>query len=242
MLQNFDLYVHHAKVLLENILSNAKVDAGHGIDHAVNVLNHATKALQYENLTAIQMVAVKLAALLHDADDKKFFTNSQNVQKILHDIFSFYLHDEVGKQQEILDADDIYSIKDLVKSMISLVSCSTNRNIIKEYTPKWMYIPRHADRLEAMGEIGFNRAVIYAEHCNRPLKCHDTLRVNNAYQLEDPMLYNRFLTYDKSNSTLDHYYDKILHLKVETYNKYLNDEMAIRHEYDINKVLYLNTF
>ena len=60
---------------LEALFASHAVDASHGILHARAVLAHADAALAAaaRPLPAERALAVRLAALLHDADDKKYF-------------------------------------------------------------------------------------------------------------------------------------------------------------------------
>jgi uncharacterized protein len=208
--------IEWAAIFLKDILSKANIDNGHGIDHARIVLYHAEEALKYEKVTESQELAIKLAALLHDADDHKFFKNSNNVDIIL-DI--------------VLNSNTVEnnSIKDMVRSMISLVSCSKNRNM--RVKPDWLLIPRWADRLEATGIIGIQRAIIYNEYNNRPIIVEDTPIATTIEELNNIATSKRFENYNGiSSSLLDHMYDKVLHLSVTTGNKYIDDNFKIRHE------------
>src|SRR5665648_164860 len=67
--------------LLKGILQG-KVDYSHGIEHALAVLNHAEEALKVTDhkLTGDEILAIRLAALLHDADDRKYFPANKDYQ------------------------------------------------------------------------------------------------------------------------------------------------------------------
>jgi uncharacterized protein len=207
-----------ASIFLKDVLNKANVDSGHGIDHALIVLNHAKSALDVTNerLTDPQILAIQLAALLHDADDHKFFHNSDNVNYILNTV----LH---------VDNEENNSIKEMVNNMILLVSCSKNRNFIVK--PDWLLIPRWADRLEAIGRIGIQRAIIYNQHNDRPIVLDTTVIANSPEELAVIATVSRFENYKGvSDSLLDHMYDKVLHLSVETGNSYFDKLFKERHE------------
>ena len=126
---NMDNFQHYFK-LLEDILRD--VSPCHGIDHAKQVMNHAKRALRAKNyeINEEQTEAVLLAALLHDADDSKFFAHhehNENARLVLHD-----------RSPEFIE---------LVIKMINLVSSSTNGDRIPEevINKEWMLIPRYAD-------------------------------------------------------------------------------------------------
>jgi uncharacterized protein len=196
--------LQRATFLLENVLNVAKVDAGHGITHALAVLEHAKNAVKYgKNLSAIQRKSIKLASLLHDADDSKFFNhkNYENARMILKDI-------------EFPEADSVIE-------MISLVSTSKNRNRVG--LEDYKYYPRWADRLEAIGEIGIVRCYVYTKHVGMHTHTDTTPRVTSLKELEIVAPPNRFDSYNgKSISMMDHFYDKLVHLgDFDSKNEYI---------------------
>lgn len=76
-----------ATKLLYKLLSEDKVTPCHGIAHALSVATHCVNAFLFtsEKLTSRQKETIVLAALLHDADDKKLFKtkNYDNARTIL---------------------------------------------------------------------------------------------------------------------------------------------------------------
>jgi len=151
---------------LNKILTLNNVCPSHGIEHAIAVLRHAEKAIDsiklYESQDKETIEAIKLAALLHDADDRKFFplnTNYENLREILSD-----------KPPETVA---------LTMYMVSLVSASKNGdNIPERINDKlWMLIPRYADRLEGIGIIGIQRCYTYNIGINAPLFLDTTPRL-----------------------------------------------------------------
>ena len=75
---------HILTILSHGFLTTANVCKSHGISHAIAVLDHSIKALEAGNynLTPAEELAVKLAGLLHDADDSKFFPSNKNFENL----------------------------------------------------------------------------------------------------------------------------------------------------------------
>lgn len=190
--------VSKAIQLLRPLLEIEKIDTGHTIDHAIIVLNHSKEVLkEFTNLSEKQKLYVQLASLLHDADDHKFFSqnkNNENCRCVL--------------KQLNLEIEEV----NLILKIISLVSYRQNKN--KSTEEKWMYITRYCDRVEAIGKIGIYRSYVYSIFTNRPLYLPTTPRANSIEQLytiaNDG---NRAILYQgESQSMMDHFYDKILHI------------------------------
>jgi uncharacterized protein len=210
-----------------------KLDSVHGYDHFLAVYNHSIYAicdmLKYKSITDNDIKAILYASLLHDVDDRKLFPkniNHENARKLL-----------VGVPNEI-----IY----FTLTMISLVSCSTNGNSQKGVLFDWMLIPRISDRLEAIGQIGIKRALDYGKSINRPM--HNAMLTRRA--TTEPILWGiatdqRFKNYQNGticdDTTLGHFYDKLLHIgKVEKWginNDYLVNVGLQRHQEVITFVL-----
>ena len=143
----------------------------HGLDHALRVEQHAMHAIREygraRRLHADEQVAIRLAALLHDVDDGKIFPGNG---------------DALPNARRMLRAVD-FPLADTVLEMIRLVSFSRNGNTgavldlgdchgstaLATRRPRWMYIPRDADRIEALGAIGVARCIGYGLQTHRPL-------------------------------------------------------------------------
>lgn len=213
-----------AERLLATHLATSNIDAGHGMSHAKKVQMHAVKAI----LTAADAVpndfqfnAIVLAALLHDADDRKFFSpDSKKAHQIV-----------------MVASADYRELADLVQQLIDLVSASKNKNSTVAPNDEWMLIPRHADRLEAIGKIGIVRAYQYAIAKGNPFSLPSTPRVTSMEELNRVAPPSRFASYNgNSASMIDHFYDKIVHLgPIDTDNKYFfeksNRRMQIIYEF-----------
>jgi len=156
------------------------------------------------------MMEIKLAALLHDMDDKKYFPDTcsgeyPNASSILESI-------GIGRNQK--------SYEQIMK-MISWVGCSENGNSVPEEVAKaeayHLLIPRWADRLEAVGSRGVVRCYQFNQEKGRPL-----LSENSPRPQSEEELWSKFATPDKLQDYMDrggtsadmisHYYDKLLHI------------------------------
>jgi uncharacterized protein len=223
--------VQQAIALVDALLQEHRIDKGHGLDHALAVLKHAERALAVElEPSADERLAVRLAALLHDVDDRKFFasTDLDNARAICA---------AVAPRQPDVQA--------LALRMIALVSCSKNGNTLVE--PSWLLIPRWADRLEALGAIGIYRCYVYTLHVGRPLLTDATELPASEQDLERLAPPERFAQYVQlrgqvgSSSFVDHFYDKLLHIAVlPTRNAYLLRKAAERRRVMINFLLRLD--
>lgn len=136
---------------------------------------------------------------------------------------------------------------ELVILMISLVSCSKNGLNIDDSIPKWYYIPRDADRIEALGYVGIQRA--YDTTCEfmrrkKNQNCffrEDTIRCKDEKELETIATQSRLEEYMKtgySSSLIDHFYDKLLHIRnLSSGSKTLQKIADERHLVMVNFVL-----
>ena len=198
--------------LLKNVCSS------HGLDHAKAVLNHVQLALAKDTSIDEELkFAIELAALLHDADDHKLFktTDYENARTLMRNIPS--------------------SISEKAIEMIDLVSCSKNKD--SKVNNEYYLFPRYADRLEAIGKIGVWRCYKYCTTINSPLYVSNTIRYRSADELKNTK--SRFENYSgQSDSMIDHFYDKLLHLAdFETDNSYFKEAKKDRMQPIIDTVL-----
>ena len=187
------------------------VPPSRGIHHCFSVLAHVDEALEYETISEQEVQAVRLAALLHEVDDHEFFDTKDyaNARSIL-------------KTCEVPDYISYITIE-----MIDLVSCS-NHNFVGR-GERWKFIPRDADRLEALGDIGILRCYEYTLSIGNPIILPSTPRPKTLEELESVATLQRFENYKgksdirpQSSSMIDHYYDKLLHIGImSSGNQYL---------------------
>jgi uncharacterized protein len=203
-----------AKFLTQNRIPN-----DHGIEHVFAVIKHVLNALdcpEVWHLSSQNKMEIVLAAFLHDVDDHKFFgtTDYLNARTLLD-----------GKSNINVD------IEQVVK-MIDLVSAS-KRRIDDPSLESWMYIPRDADRLEALGFVGLERAFQYGLRKGNPVTTRETSVCRTEQDLDLVANEFRFEAYDgKSQSIIDHFYDKLLHIGRPTHlvsrNSYILQEAERR--------------
>nr|QBK86152.1 MAG: metal dependent phosphohydrolase [Marseillevirus LCMAC101] len=230
---NSDIIVTKTILALDELISSHKVDKGHGTDHARDVLNHVNNALSVSNTPSddTARLAIRLAALLHDADDRKFFDskNYENARFIL---------DRVIPEKK--------KIKQLVLKMIKLVSYTENGNSKDSSCLKedWLLYPRYADRLEAIGAVGIERCYIYNLYIGRSLYLETTPRATTKEELSRIATTERYENYLNKKTTEDtlinHIYDKVLHIAdhiIESGNPYFVKEARERHGVIVDFVL-----
>ena len=120
-----------------SLLNNNK--DGHGVDHAIRVLNNAKIIAEDYNC---DLEVVTLAALLHDVDDHKLFNtvNNANARKFL------------------VDKGYASNTIDFVCKIINEISFRHNTS--KPSTIEGQIV-QDADRLDAIGAIGIARAFVF---------------------------------------------------------------------------------
>lgn len=210
--------------------SKSFIDSSHGIEHMLTVLCHTEKSLESWNLKhpsnqidEKEQLKVKLASLLHDIDDSKYFgesTGYPNAKKIL---------EETGRSD--LTQDDIYDIIRIISWVSSSVNGDTIPNLVQESGKEYLLYPRYSDRLEAIGLIGLARTLEYTLRKNGILFDKETPRAKNKEDLFDRIAtQKRYESYSgSSRSMMDHFYDKLLRLgKFPITNKYFESESIQR--------------
>lgn len=199
---------------------------GHGVDHIQRVLAFCKKGIKWHQdkwngtslkLTKKQIQSILFATLLHDVDDPKLFDRKiqdyKNARFILKQV-------EMSPEQT---EEIIY--------LISLVSASTNQNTkpSEKLCDEWKLYPRYADRLDALGARGIWRAYQYAQKKGNVLFTETTPRPRTMAELNAIVNPERFQTYrGNSNSLIDHFYDKLLHQRLQTSNLFFASEAEKR--------------
>lgn len=193
---------------LGQILDAARVGPSHGADHAHAVCLLAMRlAAGRPGVGPRDALAVALAALLHDADDRKYFPNSADYQNA-RDVLAGLRRLQADLVTPEVEAD--------VVRMISWVSASANHDDVPPEAvaaPHLLY-PRHADRLAAVGWTGVLRCWDYTTEAGQPLYLASTERVTTEEELWGRVATpERYAAYrGRSLSMVDHYYDKLLHI------------------------------
>lgn len=202
----------HSNIMMYIMPYLCNVCPSHGILHMQTVFNHAVNAIEAHRgniLSENEKSSIVIAAFLHDIDDRKFFNtiNYDNARQIVKNIGH-------AKNEE------------LIIKMIDYVSSSKNRNEISEECAKnsWLLVPRHCDRIEAIGIIGLERTYRYTKTTNCKLFNESTKRYTFKEALFCEELLYRYNTYTGHSATMiDHMYDKLLHIcNDEVGNEYID--------------------
>ena len=237
-MSEFELYINKLNILLKN----NNVCPSHGINHSISVMINATKSINMDNntitigitdkntifkLTNDEIKSIQLAALLHDADDKKFFPNNNNYENLRYIL--------EGESEDLINQ---------VVTMVDLVSSSKNGDRIPDYIvgKEWMLIPRYADRLEAIGIIGIERCFQYGKTTNNHLHVSTTPRPTSINEIWTYASEERYKKYSgTSDSMMDHYFDKLLRVTLfPIRNKYLDYICNERRQPIIDFVLFFS--
>ena len=146
-----------------------------------------------------------LAALLHDADDRKVCASQdfEHARRIVREV-------EVGCG---------LNLSDLVIEMISYVSFTSNGNDVNDRSRELPYLlwPRFCDRLEAMGDVGIRRCADWNCLIGAPESVVDTPRPMGVEEALAEATEERALAYRTvraSRSLIDHYFDKLRSIEV----------------------------
>lgn len=169
-----------------------EIDESHGYLHAENV-DHESKKIAvlcgYKE-DSIEMLKIRITALLHDIDDSKYFNNKSldNAEKIMK---------ECNLSKEMIDE---------IKYMISIISVSKNENLL--FVPDRFYqiIPRSADRYTASGYEGLLRCVMFRRTmklCNKLSKDSDMTYKDDVNLFED--IKNKDIEYILKNVKRNNY-------------------------------------
>lgn len=165
-------------------------NTGHGIQHALRVYNNAKKINEIEHGNE---KIVLTSALIHDTVDKKLFDDF--CARI--DYVRNFLSDNNYSQEEI----------DEIEYIISNISWNYGKNA--ELNSLNAQIVRDADRLDAIGAMGIIRTIEFGHSKQR-----------NFYDQENIKQENNNYTFNQcTESTLSHFYEKLLLLKDKMHTK-----------------------
>jgi len=214
---------------LNFIFTKNNICESHGINHALAVLNNSVIALKYNklNITNNEKKAIKLASLLHDADDRKFFPLNKNYENLRYIL--------INENENLIN---------LIIKMIDLVSSSKNNDIITDDIRgnEWMLIPRYSDRIEALGMTGIIRCHQYTITTNCKLFIETTPKPKNKKEIWNYATIERYNNYKGlSNSMMDYYFDKLLRTSLFSFdNEYLMNQAKKRRKIMLKFILYFS--
>jgi uncharacterized protein len=183
---NENFLINKTITFVKEELKNA--ESGHDWFHINRVYNNSLIIAKSEN---VDLLTVKLAALLHDIADSKFNFGDENIGPKKARIFL-----------ESLQVDQ-KTTEHIVK-IIANMSFSKSLQSEKLFTSKELQVVQDADRLDAIGAIGIARAFNYGGYKNR-LMYNPSVKTNLSMTKEE---------YKKSTApTINHFYEKLLLLK-----------------------------
>ncbi|KAL8651499.1 MAG: hypothetical protein Q9210_003218 [Variospora velana] len=155
--------IERTELAVRAYMFQPQFDASHDYAHVQRVLSMAEHILEVERTSDPARVynhtAVRLAALLHDVDDRKYLVPSSNdsAQKI---------EKSPGAKQMLLDLGCSSALASKVQDILSCVSYTTERNeprLVQDTLrihPE-LAVVQDADRLDAIGAVGIARAFTY---------------------------------------------------------------------------------
>ena len=157
--------------------------SGHDYYHSVRVHD---LAVTIQHSEGGDLLLIRLAALLHDADDRKLFGSegSRNAKGFM---------ERNGIPEDV---------QNKVLAIISQISFKGSETVVPD-TPEGKIV-QDADRLDAIGAIGIGRAFAYGGSRSRPMHSPDSKPIMGM----DAETY-----YGNKGSTINHFYEKLLLLK-----------------------------
>lgn len=176
--------------------------SGHDYSHTMRVYKNAMKISEKEDADTF---IVALSALHHDVDDEKISPetskNKTNARKFM--------------EENNVDSD----IEEKVIEIINEISFSGNHKTPNSIEGK---IVQDADRLDAIGAIGIARTFTFGGNKNRKMYDFDIKPKDNL---------NKENYRDDNNTTINHFYEKLLKLKDLMNTKTAKIEASKRHEF-----------
>ena len=183
---------------LKDKIKHYFTDAGHGFDHTERVYHMAVKIAKAEK---VDLEIVKAAALLHDVgrskeDSDKGICHAEESAKMAPGILK-----EIGFPEYKINA------------VLHCIKVHRYSKQLKAET-KEAAIIQDADRLDALGAISVGRVFSRGGYKRRPM--HDSkLKYDTGYNVKK-----------KARTSLEHFYEKILKIKPETFNTKLAKQIA----------------
>lgn len=172
------------KQCMEQVRSTyERFDASHDFDHIMRVMKNAEDIAR--GMPEAELPLIRLAALLHDIDDPKYFELSKQSAK------------DVMRKAD-MDEETISRVLDIIRSV------SFNGGNEEAITSTEGAIVRDADRLDAIGAIGIARTFAFGGARGRKLYDIGEISRNEMTEAE----YR-----SKETASVTHFYEKLLLLK-----------------------------
>ena len=202
------------EAFVKDTLKNA--EGGHDWFHIQRVLNNALLIAKEEE---VDLMVVRLGALLHDIADPKFHNGDETLGPEKATAFLRSLG---------IATDTIAHIAQIIRNISFKNSLDPSQK--ERFDSPELQVVRDADRLDAIGAIGIARAFNYGGFKNRQLYNPDVT--------PNPNLDKE--TYKNSESpTINHFYEKLLLLKEQMHTKTGKKIAENRHQFMLD---YLEQF
>lgn len=180
-----DTTIHFVKQQLKD------AEGGHDWFHIERVYRNA---LMIANDEECDLMVVKLAALLHDIADSKFYPDASGG------------NEEIGPERAKVFLKSVGVSSEIIEHVLQIIRNISFKggNTERIFSSIELDIVQDADRLDALGAIGIARTFNYGGFKNRPLYDPSMSPKLNMTKEE----------YKKSTApTLNHFYEKLLLLK-----------------------------
>lgn len=201
---------------VENIFRAAGVPESHGKSHVRRVAEvcERTLARHHPDLDPLTKAALMCAALLHEVDDRKYFSkeakagNYPNARKILKAL-ALYVEEE-NRPHYVETAISAIAMTSVYKTGVVISHCPDR---------PWLAYVRYADQLQSIEPVGVYRCLLYSVEQGRPLYDSKTpvpdtaskSRVEACLELATPERLDHYRKGEgKSCTMLDHYFDKLI--------------------------------
>lgn len=177
----------------------AGLDGSHDFHHIQRVMNLAETLAKMEGVQDLELV--QLGALLHDIADWKYSGSEMAGPEKAR---SWLLSQQFDKDR----TDKVIAIVEGVGFKNEL-GMTREEAAAKAANNPELAVVQDADRLDALGAIGIARAFTFGGSKNRPL--HDP---ESDITKDSPMLTkDQYVKKNSNGATLQHFYEKLLHLK-----------------------------
>lgn len=203
--------------MLDKIRDDVRVlmgndDNGHGFEHVERVFKIAVKIAE-EKRANVEIVA--LAALLHDADDYKF-VGAENAAKL-------------ANARRIMTENHVEENK--MSQVCEIILTMGYSKFLQGIRPQTLegQIVSDADMLDALGAVSVVRTVMYTvTHGSRKLFDRNMFPENNLTK-------EKYTAKGRDrDSTVNHFFDKLLKLKYILFTPEARREADIRHRFMVD--------
>ena len=189
----------------EFVKNKMKGDPGHDWTHVNRVRNMAVYLGKKEKAN---LFIVELASILHDVADHKFYGGD----------------DKIGSKTAGQWLNKLKIDKEIIEHVCYIINEVSFKGAGVKYSMKTIEgkVVQDADKLDAIGAIGVARTFSYGGHFNVPMYVPS----------KKPVFHTSFAQYKKnSESTINHFYEKLLLLKDRMHTKSAKKIAIERHKF-----------